>query len=169
MVKMHKWEWWRVELPCALTAASAFSTIERSDSPADSASHSHLSADNETPARRSDLCLFLVILKRASMTLERETRKVDLDTPEFAVPTENLIPVNDYPNHMQAIPPSRMFEIKKALDGYVARVGAGAETYDASQGDGGASLPGVPPEILMRAAELQVQHGTGYDQPFGTK
>lgn len=103
------------------------------------------------------------------MTLERETRKVDLDTPEFAVPTENLIPVNDYLNQMQSIPPSRMFEIKKALDGYVARVGEGAETFDASQGDGGASLPGVPAEILMRAAELQVQHGTGYDQPFGTK
>jgi len=61
-----------------------------------------------------------------------------------------------------------MFEIKKALDGYIARVGKGAEVFDASQGDGGASLPGTPPEILRRAAELQIEHGTGYDQPFGT-
>jgi aspartate/methionine/tyrosine aminotransferase len=102
------------------------------------------------------------------MTLERETRKVGLDTPEFAVPQENLIPVSNYLNHMQAIPPSRMFEIKKALDGYKARVGKNAEIFDGSQGDGGASLPGVPADILRHAAELQIQHGTGYDQPFGT-
>ncbi|MCU0497092.1 MAG: pyridoxal phosphate-dependent aminotransferase [Anaerolineae bacterium] len=93
----------------------------------------------------------------------------NLDTPEFAVPVEKRIPTNDYPAHMQPIPPSRMFEIKNALDRYVANTGAGAVTYDASQGDGGASLPGVPPELLMRAAELHVKHGTGYDQPFGTK
>jgi aspartate aminotransferase len=92
-----------------------------------------------------------------------------LDTPEFAVPRENLIPVNPYPSNMEAIPPSRMFEIKNALDKYIARTGSGAVTYDASQGDGGASLPGVPAEILQRAVELHVKHGTGYDQPFGTK
>jgi aspartate aminotransferase len=92
-----------------------------------------------------------------------------LDSPEFAVPQENRIPVSPYPAQMQPIPPSRMFEIKNALDKYVARTGAGAVTYDASQGDGGASLPGVPAEILQRAVELHVKHGTGYDQPFGTK
>lgn len=92
-----------------------------------------------------------------------------LDTPEFAVSTEHRIAVSDYPAQMQPIPPSRMFEIKNALDKYVANTGSGAVTYDASQGDGGASLPGVPPEILQRAAELQIKHGTGYDQPFGTK
>ncbi|HEX2623033.1 MAG TPA: pyridoxal phosphate-dependent aminotransferase [Phototrophicaceae bacterium] len=92
----------------------------------------------------------------------------NLDTPEFAVAPENRIPVNNYPSQMQAIPPSRMFEIKNALDKYIAKAGAGAVTYDASQGDGGASLPGVPADILQRAAELQIKHGTGYDQPFGT-
>src|SRR5690606_24820212 len=66
------------------------------------------------------------------------------------------------------IPPSRMFEIKNALDNYKQTHGDSAVTYDASQGDGGASLPGVPVELLERASKLQVEHGTGYDQPFGT-
>lgn len=90
-----------------------------------------------------------------------------LDTPEFAQP-DNLIPVSDYPAHMQAIPPSRMFEIKNALDKYMAKNGKDAVTYDASQGDGGASLPGVPADLLKRAYELQVEQGTAYNQPFGT-
>jgi aspartate/methionine/tyrosine aminotransferase len=41
-------------------------------------------------------------------------------------------------------------------------------TYDASQGDGGASLPGTPKELLERAAQMQIEHGTAYDMPFGT-
>jgi aspartate aminotransferase len=44
----------------------------------------------------------------------------------------------------------------------------GEAIFDASQGDGGASLPGVPKVLLDRAAELQVLHGTAYDMPFGT-
>lgn len=89
--------------------------------------------------------------------------------PVYAQDTPYRIPVNDYPAAQTPIPPSRMFEIKNALDKYLAKAGADAPIYDASQGDGGASLPGVPAEILMRAAELQVKHGTQYDQPFGTK
>jgi aspartate/methionine/tyrosine aminotransferase len=61
-----------------------------------------------------------------------------------------------------------MFTIRDALTKYKAKAGADSPTYDASQGDGGASLPGVPKEILLRAAELQVEHGTAYDQPWGT-
>lgn len=91
-----------------------------------------------------------------------------LNSPEYAVPAANRIPVTDYPSHMATIPPSRMFTIKEALDKYKAKMGADAAVYDASQGDGGASLPGVPRELLERALELQIQHGTGYDQPFGT-
>jgi aspartate/methionine/tyrosine aminotransferase len=91
------------------------------------------------------------------------------DTPVYAQQEQYRIPVNDYPAAQTPIPPSRMFEIKKALDGYKAKMGADAPVYDASQGDGGASLPGVPADILMRAAEMQVKHGTQYDQPFGTK
>jgi aspartate aminotransferase len=91
------------------------------------------------------------------------------DMPVYAQQEQHRIPVNPYPAAQTPIPPSRMFEIKNALDKYKAKVGAGAPVYDASQGDGGASLPGVPHDILMRAVELQIQHGTQYDQPFGTK
>lgn len=94
--------------------------------------------------------------------------KSNLDIPEFAVPLENRIPANHYPAEMMNIPPSRMFLIKEALTKYKAKMGDIAATYDASQGDGGASLPGVPVEILNRAHELQIKHGTGYDKPFGT-
>ncbi len=87
--------------------------------------------------------------------------------PRFAVPYETLIPVNEYPANQTEIPPSRMFIIKKGLDAYLAKVGKDAETYDASQGDGGASLDGVPAEIIMKAAEMHIKHGTGYDQPYG--
>lgn len=93
---------------------------------------------------------------------------ISLDAPEFAVPPQNRIPVNGYPAAMMDIPPSRMFRIKEALGKYKAKMGADAITYDASQGDGGASLPGVPAEILDRAHELQVKRGTAYDQPFGS-
>ncbi|MGB7338692.1 MAG: pyridoxal phosphate-dependent aminotransferase [Phototrophicaceae bacterium] len=92
----------------------------------------------------------------------------NLDSPEYAVPSDNLIPVLDYPSKMAAIPPSRMFTIKTALKTYLEKAGSDAATYDASQGDGGASLPGVPRKYLERALEMQLEHGTGYDKPFGT-
>lgn len=95
--------------------------------------------------------------------------KTNLDTPEFAVPEENRIPINQYPAQVMPIPPSRMFLIKNALKKYQEREGMDKPIYDASQGDGGASLQGVPVEILNRAHELQVKHGTGYDKPFGTQ
>ena len=94
---------------------------------------------------------------------------INLDIPEYAVPDANLIPVVDYPAKMTNIPPSRMFTIKTALKTYKEKAGADALTYDASQGDGGASLPGVPRKYLERALELQIEHGTGYDKPFGTE
>ena len=95
-------------------------------------------------------------------------KQINLDTPEFAVEDQYRIPVNEYPSNLMSIPPSRMFLIKNALKKYVEREGADKPIYDASQGDGGASLPGVPVEILKRATELQIEHGTGYDKPFGT-
>lgn len=89
------------------------------------------------------------------------------DTPRFVVPDENLVPVNDYPASQYTIPPSRMFVIKLSLKKYVEKMGDDAVTFDASQGDGGASLPGVAPDILDRAHELVKEHGTGYDFPYG--
>ena len=96
------------------------------------------------------------------------TKNVNLDTPTFAIAGAHQTPVNDYPSHMMDIPPSRMFLIGDALNAYRAKAGPDAETFDASQGDGGKSLPGVPAEVLERAFKLQVEHGTGYDKPWGT-
>ncbi len=91
-----------------------------------------------------------------------------LATPQFTIPEANRVPVNRYVAAMMAIPASRMFLIRDALLKYKAKVGQDAPTYDASQGDGGASLPGVPIEILDRAHALQVEQGTAYNQPWGT-
>lgn len=90
------------------------------------------------------------------------------ETPRFVVPDDNLVPVNPYPGSMVEIPPSRMFLIKKSLQKYIDAHGSGAVVFDASQGDGGASLPGVPSDLLDRAHELVKAHGTGYDNPYGT-
>mgnify|MGYP005834773163 CR=1 FL=1 len=89
------------------------------------------------------------------------------DTPVFAVDESALVPVNDYLTHMTPIPVSRMFMIKQLLDRFKANH-PDTPMYDASQGDGGASLPGVPGELLERAFQLHRDHGTAYDQPFGT-
>src|SRR4030042_1636536 len=89
------------------------------------------------------------------------------DTPTYAVPESTLVPVNDYLTTQFPIPASRMFLINKSRkvlrEKYPAR-----PMYDASQGDGGASLPGVPKPILERAAQLQIEHGSAYDMPYGT-
>lgn len=89
-------------------------------------------------------------------------------TPVYAVPDANLVPVSGYLKDMQAIPPSRMFLINKSLKVYQEK-NPGTVVFDASQGDGGASLPGVPRSILERAAQMQIDHGTAYDMPFGTE
>jgi aspartate/methionine/tyrosine aminotransferase len=89
------------------------------------------------------------------------------DRPELVVEPQHLVAVDESPKSMQAIPGSRMFEIKEALAVYRADNPNG-EMFDASQGDGGASLPGVPEYLLDEAHRLQKDHGTGYDKPFGT-
>jgi aspartate aminotransferase len=89
------------------------------------------------------------------------------DTPAYAVPDDTLVPVSDHLTRLTPIPPSRMFLINKSLKTYRERY-PGQPVFDASQGDGGASLPGVPRALLERAAELQIQHGTAYDMPYGT-
>ena len=91
-----------------------------------------------------------------------------LDSPVYAVPEQNLVPVGDYLNNLTPIPPSRMFLINKSLAVY-RKANPTGQTFDASQGDGGASLPGVPREVLDRAHQLQLEHGTAYDMPFGTE
>jgi aspartate aminotransferase len=93
--------------------------------------------------------------------------KISHETPTYAVPETTLIPASDHLGRLTPIPPSRMFLINKSLRVYREK-NPGSPTYDASQGDGGASLPGAPAEILERAAQLQLEHGTAYDMPFGT-
>jgi aspartate aminotransferase len=88
-------------------------------------------------------------------------------TPVYAVPTGNLVPVSEHLRQLADIPPSRMFLINKSLKVYQEK-NPGAPVFDASQGDGGASLPGVPKYILERAAQMQIEHGTAYDMPYGT-
>jgi len=90
------------------------------------------------------------------------------ETPSYAVAQDTLVPVSDHLQDLTPIPPSRMFLIKKSLAVYKDKK-PGSPTFDASQGDGGASLTGTPVEILERAAQMQVENGTAYDMPFGTK
>lgn len=90
-----------------------------------------------------------------------------LDTPTFAVPEASLVPVSGHLAHLAPIPPSRMFLINKSLKVF-SQKNPELAVFDASQGDGGASLPGVPRAILEQAAQMQIEHGTAYDMPYGT-
>lgn len=87
--------------------------------------------------------------------------------PQYAVEDEQFVPIDSFPQRMQLIPTSRMFLIKKSLDKYLEMAGKDSPIYDASQGDGGASLTGVPRAILDRAHDMQVNEGTGYGGPAG--
>jgi aspartate aminotransferase len=87
--------------------------------------------------------------------------------PAFVVPEPNLVPVSDHLVKMAMIPPSRMFLIKKSLSVFKEKY-PGEPIFDASQGDGGDSLPGVGRDLLEEALELQLAHGSAYDMPFGT-
>lgn len=89
------------------------------------------------------------------------------DAPALVVRPQELTAIDESLARMAPIPGSRMFEIKEALAVFRATA-PDREIFDASQGDGGASLPGVPAEVLAAAHELQLEHGTGYDKPFGT-
>lgn len=90
------------------------------------------------------------------------------DGPRWVVDSEHRVPLDSSLGTMVAVPGSRMFEIRDALAVF-RRDNPNGRTFDASQGDGGASLPGVPRELLDEAHRLQVEHGTGYDKPFGTE
>lgn len=91
----------------------------------------------------------------------------DSNQPVFAVPEANLTPVSEHLTGMASIPASRMFLINKSLKIYQQNH-PGVPVFDASQGDGGASLPGVPRPVLEKAAQMQIENGTAYDMPFGT-
>jgi len=94
-------------------------------------------------------------------------KSVSTSGPQLVVAADELTHIDTSPSTMLPIPGSRMFEINEALKVYLAREPDGT-VFDASQGDGGASLPGVSRELLDEAHRLQIEHGTGYDKPFGT-
>jgi len=98
---------------------------------------------------------------------DKRSQEGGAGNPELVVQRRELVGVDTSPEQMMPIPGSRMFEINEALKVYLDR-GPGGTVFDASQGDGGASLPGVSKELLDTAHKLQVEHGTGYDKPFGT-
>jgi aspartate aminotransferase len=90
-----------------------------------------------------------------------------LKSPVFSIPESYLIPVDNYLKKLVPIPPSRMFLINKSLKIFKDK-NSDKEVFDASQGDGGASLKGVPDEVLEKAARMQIDQGTSYNMPFGT-
>ncbi len=76
--------------------------------------------------------------------------------------------IAQHPSLARSLPASQMFTIKLGLDRYRAN-NPGSPVYDASQGDGGASLGGIPPEEIERAlhAFLPGKQTTAYGQPNG--
>ncbi len=88
------------------------------------------------------------------------------DGPQFVLPAAQRIPVADDLARRAPIPTSRMFLIKKSLTAYRA-ANPDEPMFDMSQGDGGASLPGVPLDVLDRAHALLRRQGTAYDMPYG--
>ena len=70
--------------------------------------------------------------------------------------------------HRRYLPPSQMFLIKQGLDAY-RRDHPSRPTLDASQGDGGASLGGIPHCELVEALDqfLPSDHATSYGTPQG--
>jgi aspartate aminotransferase len=99
------------------------------------------------------------------MSTENRGLKPDSE-PALVVNSSQLAGIDSSLSTMTVVPGSRMFEIRDALAVY-ERDFPGGEKFDASQGDGGASLPGVPAEIFEAANKLQIDHGSAYDQPFG--
>ncbi|MDX1437713.1 MAG: pyridoxal phosphate-dependent aminotransferase [Anaerolineales bacterium] len=89
------------------------------------------------------------------------------DRPVFATETLGVLPFGEHISCLAHIPPSRMFIVKRSLNGYTEKY-PDEPVYDASQGDGGASLPGVPEPLLRRAVEIHIKRGTSYDPPTGS-
>jgi aspartate/methionine/tyrosine aminotransferase len=85
--------------------------------------------------------------------------------PRLVVKEKHLNPVVSIG---AGIPQNQMFDLRTVLR-YFIQENPEAEIYDASQGDGGASLPGVPKDILELAHKMLLDNGTGYGQPHGTE
>lgn len=86
--------------------------------------------------------------------------------PVFFDTKEKRLPVVE--QEKRIIQPSKMFLIKEELQSFAAN-NPHVPLYDASQGDGGASLGGVPKEELAQALlnYLPTQSTTKYGNPIG--
>jgi aspartate/methionine/tyrosine aminotransferase len=66
------------------------------------------------------------------------------------------------------IPQNQMFDLRAVLREF-SKDNPTDKIYDASQGDGGASLPGIPKYILEDAHSMISTKGTGYGPPHGSE
>ena len=82
------------------------------------------------------------------MNADRRTLPPDFE-PGLVVRPAELAGLDPSPSAMADVPVNRMFEIRNALAVY-ARDFPGGEKFDASQGDGGASLPAFRPRFTRR-------------------
>lgn len=71
-------------------------------------------------------------------------------------------------SYRRTLPPSQMFLVRKGLAAFMTSH-PGLSTFDASQGDGGASLGGIPPQELSDALLrfLPNKQATAYGTPQG--
>ncbi|MEO0123172.1 MAG: aminotransferase class I/II-fold pyridoxal phosphate-dependent enzyme [candidate division WOR-3 bacterium] len=87
--------------------------------------------------------------------------------PQFCDKEENLIPVSKY--NRRDVWPSKMFTIKLELDEF-SKNNPNIPVYDASQGDGGMSLGGIPKQEIAEALlkYLPDNRTTKYGEPNGS-
>jgi len=86
--------------------------------------------------------------------------------PTYCDATEHRVSPQSVDRRM--VSPSKMFTVKLELNTYLER-NPGADVFDASQGDGGLSLGGIPPAELAEALVryLPATNATRYGNPVG--
>ncbi|MEO0162507.1 MAG: pyridoxal phosphate-dependent aminotransferase [candidate division WOR-3 bacterium] len=87
--------------------------------------------------------------------------------PQFFDKAENWVPIAKYPR--REVWPSKMFTIKQELDEFI-KDHPTVPVYDASQGDGGMSLGGIPKQEIAEALlrYLPEERATKYGEPNGS-
>ena len=90
----------------------------------------------------------------------------DTDSPSYFDSSEHLVPISEMKRRL--VKPSGMFTIKLELEEFI-KENPNRNVYDASQGDGGFSLGGIPPVELTEALlrYLPQSRSTQYGNPIG--
>ena len=90
----------------------------------------------------------------------------DTDSPKYFDSSKHLVPISAM--NKRVVKPSGMFTIKLELGEFMQEY-PDRNVYDASQGDGGFSLGGIPPEELAEALlrYLPQDRSTKYGNPIG--